>query len=194
MSSALRKAGFKIVDTIDTAAVPIGKPSLVCSRLLLIPSSVIFTDPRTGLSCDLNINDRLGLLNTYLIKHYCELNPALVDMIVYIKQWAKPLGLNSPSSRKKGPITFSSYALVMMSIGFLQVAHSAYTSGHRKLNNTPLSIGDCYRIFRKACPRLNRACCMGHFGCVCPSPCVAIRATRRIRWTGRLPRTCRYTS
>ncbi|KAJ7103725.1 hypothetical protein C8R44DRAFT_807984 [Mycena epipterygia] len=59
-------------------------------------------------------------MNTYLIKRYCELNPALVDMIAYIKQWAKPLGLNSPSSRNKGPITFSSYALVMMSIGFLQ--------------------------------------------------------------------------
>jgi hypothetical protein len=41
-------------------------------------------------------------------------------MMVFIKRWAKPLGLNSPS-RKGAPVTFSSYALMLMTIGLLQV-------------------------------------------------------------------------
>ncbi|KAJ7740938.1 hypothetical protein DFH07DRAFT_61880 [Mycena maculata] len=104
LAATLRKAGFKIVDVVSSAAVPI----------------VIFQDPATGLSCDINVNDRLGLLNSDLIRRYCELNHVLVDMVLYIKKWAKPLGLNHPSSRNRGPVTFSSYALVMMAIGFLQ--------------------------------------------------------------------------
>ncbi|KAJ6567718.1 hypothetical protein DFH09DRAFT_918693 [Mycena vulgaris] len=117
VARVLYKAGFKIIDSIPQASVPIGKASLL--TLYLEP-----TDTRTGHSCDLNINDRLGLLNSDLIKRYCELNPVLTDMLKYIKKWAKPLGLNSPSADKKGPITFSSYALVMMTIGFLQAGSS----------------------------------------------------------------------
>ncbi|KAJ7472262.1 hypothetical protein B0H11DRAFT_1729327 [Mycena galericulata] len=104
LAGVLRKAGFKVIDTIAGAAVPI----------------VIFQDPQTGHLCDINVNDRLGMLNSDLIRRYCELNPVLVDMVLYIKKWAKPLGLNAPSSRQRGPVTFSSYALVMMTIGFLQ--------------------------------------------------------------------------
>ncbi|KAJ7100601.1 hypothetical protein B0H15DRAFT_816648 [Mycena belliarum] len=103
LSRVLRKAGFKILEVVPDAAVPIVK----------------FQDPRTGQSCDINVNDRLGLYNSDLIKRYCELNPVLVDMIMFIKAWAKPRGLNNSGSRKM-PTTFSSYALVMMTIGFLQ--------------------------------------------------------------------------
>ena len=78
------------------------------------------TDPDTGLQCDINVNDQLGLLNTGLIKHYCDLLPILRPMIGFIKHWAKPLGLNSPSQLGQ-PATFSSYSLVLMTIGRLQV-------------------------------------------------------------------------
>ncbi|KAJ7040791.1 hypothetical protein C8F04DRAFT_919301, partial [Mycena alexandri] len=83
---------------------------------------VKFSDPATGHSVDLNVNERLGLLNSDLIKRYCELNPLLITMIQYIKLWAKPLGLNSPGRKAKGQgvVTFSSYALTMMTIGFMQ--------------------------------------------------------------------------
>jgi DNA polymerase sigma len=37
-----------------------------------------------------------------------------------IKRWAKSHGLNDPSGQG-GPVTFSSYALALMVIGFLQV-------------------------------------------------------------------------
>ena len=77
-------------------------------------------DPATGLDCDINVNDRLGLINTGLITRYCDLLPIVRPMIMYIKKWAKPLGLNSPSSLGQ-PVTFSSYALVLMTIGLLQV-------------------------------------------------------------------------
>jgi hypothetical protein len=48
-------------------------------------------------------------------------------MLKFIKGWAKPLGLNSPTV-KGGPVTFSSYALALMTIGFLQVRVSCGTS------------------------------------------------------------------
>ncbi|KAJ7363790.1 hypothetical protein DFH08DRAFT_837577 [Mycena albidolilacea] len=105
VTKILKKAGFFIFETLPQASVPIIK----------------FIDNRTGHRVDLNINDRLGVLNSDLIKRYCELNPVLVPMIQYVKLWAKPLGLNSPSrNHLNKPMTFSSYALVMMTIGFLQ--------------------------------------------------------------------------
>ncbi|KAK7050439.1 hypothetical protein R3P38DRAFT_2686481 [Favolaschia claudopus] len=112
IAKVLRKAGFHIADTVTDANVPIVK----------------FADKKTHHFVDLNVNDRLGVMNSELIKRYCELNPVLRPMIQYIKQWAKPLGLNRSSFNLKHPsnnflakpITFSSYALVMMTIGFLQ--------------------------------------------------------------------------
>ncbi|KAF8201099.1 hypothetical protein K438DRAFT_635992 [Mycena galopus ATCC 62051] len=105
VAKKLRKAGFWIFETLPTASVPIVK----------------FTDRNTGHDVDLNINDRLGVLNSDLIKRYCELNPVLIPMIRYIKLWAKPLGLNSPGRKARNmPVTFSSYALSMLTIGFLQ--------------------------------------------------------------------------
>ncbi|KAJ7621163.1 hypothetical protein FB45DRAFT_928543 [Roridomyces roridus] len=104
LALTLKRAGFKILDTVASASVPIVK----------------FKDLETGHVCDINVNDRLGVLNSDLVRRYCQLNPVLGDMIRYIKRWAKPLGLNSPSPTRGQPSTFSSYALVMMTIGFLQ--------------------------------------------------------------------------
>jgi DNA polymerase sigma len=78
------------------------------------------TDPETRTECDVNVNDQLGLRNTKMIKQYCDISPILRPMIRFIKCWAKPLGLNSPSKHGQ-PVTFSSYALVLMIIGLLQV-------------------------------------------------------------------------
>ncbi|KAJ6466951.1 hypothetical protein C8R45DRAFT_1020578 [Mycena sanguinolenta] len=104
VANKLKRAGFHIFETISGASVPIVK----------------FADKNTGHHVDLNVNDRLGVINSDLIKRYCQLNPVLIPMIRYIKLWAKPLGLNSPSRLRDKPITFSSYGLVMMTIAFLQ--------------------------------------------------------------------------
>jgi len=80
---------------------------------------VKFHDPRSGLDCDLNINDRLGMLNSAMIKEYCDIHPLLRPLLSRIKEWAKPLGLNNPSP-PRGPKSFSSYALSLMTISFLQ--------------------------------------------------------------------------
>jgi hypothetical protein len=123
LAKTLQKAGFRVTEALPKARVPIGMYSLTLLLPLSTPPAVKFTDPVTGHVCDINVNERLGLMNSDLIKRYCQLSPALVQMLVYIKKWAKPLGHNFPSSTKKGvPVTFSSYALVLMTIGFLQVS------------------------------------------------------------------------
>ncbi|KAF8066819.1 hypothetical protein FPV67DRAFT_1496629 [Lyophyllum atratum] len=103
LARILREAGFREIQCIPNAAVPIVK----------------FKDPRTRLECDINVNERLGLLNSDLLKAYCDASPLLRPMLMLIKLWAKPLGLNSPSPFREVP-SFSSYALALMTIGFLQ--------------------------------------------------------------------------
>ncbi|PBK71449.1 hypothetical protein ARMSODRAFT_1083602 [Armillaria solidipes] len=107
IGSLLRKKSYQSVSVIDSASVPIVK----------------FRDPITDMDCDLNINDRLGLHNSDMVKRYCDLSPLLRPMVRVIKKWAKPLKLNSPSIRSGGRVTFSSYALTLITIAFLQTHH-----------------------------------------------------------------------
>lgn len=55
-----------------------------------------------------------------MIAHYCKLFPPLPALLLAVKKWAKSLGLNNPSGRG-GSASFSSYALSVMTIGYLQV-------------------------------------------------------------------------
>ncbi|KAI0288303.1 hypothetical protein BC826DRAFT_697603 [Russula brevipes] len=104
VSTVLYRSGFKILQKVPTANVPIVK----------------FKDPITGIQCDLNINDQLGSMNTSLIQHYCDILPVLRPLVLAIKRWARPLGYNSPAGAPGVPVTFSSYALTIMTIGLLQ--------------------------------------------------------------------------
>lgn len=72
-----------------------------------------------GIDCDINVNDQLGCINSYMIAHYCELVPLLRPLVFAIKQWARSHGFNNPSGNG-GAVTFSSYCLTLMTIGFLQ--------------------------------------------------------------------------
>lgn len=101
----LRKAGFTNVMAIPKATVPIVK----------------FYDPRTQLHVDLNCNNRLGLINTALLRTYCDLWAPLRLMILFIKTWAKARSLNDPSGAN-GPSSFSSYCLALMCVAFMQVS------------------------------------------------------------------------
>lgn len=104
VSTVLWKSGFQILQKVPTATVPIVK----------------FKDPSTDIQCDLNINDQLGSVNTSLIQQYCDILPVLRPLLLAIKRWARPLGYNSPAGAPGEPITFSSYALAIMTIGLLQ--------------------------------------------------------------------------
>ena len=83
--------------------------------------SVKFIDARTSFACDINVNEQLGLRNTGMIKRYCDVIPILRPMVWSLKRWAKGLGMNDPSGNR-GAVTFSSYALMLMTISFLQVS------------------------------------------------------------------------
>ncbi|KAG2127988.1 hypothetical protein DEU56DRAFT_819796 [Suillus clintonianus] len=103
LALTMRYAGFTDVEAIPWARVPIVK----------------FTDPSSGLHIDINVNERLGLMNTDLIKTYCDVVPSLRYLVSAIKKWARPRALNQPSA--SGALqTFNSYALVLMTIAWLQ--------------------------------------------------------------------------
>lgn len=91
--------------------------------VLTLPVEVKFRDPESGLDCDINVNGLLGLYNSIMIKEYCDAHPFLRPLLYRIKKWAKGVGLNSPSPVRGSPVSFSSYALALMTIGFLQVRH-----------------------------------------------------------------------
>lgn len=94
---------------------------------------VKFTDPASGIHIDINVNERLGLINTDLIKTYCDIVPNLRYLVSAIKQWARPRALNQPSAVATLR-TFNSYALVLMTIGWLQVRSVLLLLDHRNLN------------------------------------------------------------
>lgn len=89
------------------------------------PIPVKFTDPVTGIKCDVNVNDRLGLINTEMISHYMTLSPVLRPLLIVIKHWAKHTGLYA-SGPQAGPRLFNSYALNLMTIAVLQVTSHAF--------------------------------------------------------------------
>ncbi|KAG1883761.1 hypothetical protein F4604DRAFT_1736199 [Suillus subluteus] len=103
LALTMRFAGFTDVEAIPWARVPIVK----------------LTDPASGLHIDINVNERLGLMNTGLIKTYCDIVPSLRSLVSAIKKWARPRALNQPSA-SEATRTFNSYALVLMTVGWLQ--------------------------------------------------------------------------
>lgn len=86
---------------------------------------VKFKDRTSGLDCDLNVNERLGIINSDMIKEYCDNSRVLRPLLFSIKEWAKPLQLNSPSGVGI-PASFSSYAFALMTITFLQVSRCSF--------------------------------------------------------------------
>ncbi|KIJ60754.1 hypothetical protein HYDPIDRAFT_31971 [Hydnomerulius pinastri MD-312] len=104
LAGALQRNRYTSVQPIPKANVPIVK----------------FYDPRLKLHMDINVNDRLGLINSYMIQTYCDLLPGLRSVIAAIKLWAGPLGLNAPGQVRGRPVTFSTYALTLMTLGWLQ--------------------------------------------------------------------------
>lgn len=98
-----------------------------CSLTFVPP--VKLTDPDTGMSCDVNINNRLGVFNTALLRQYCLRAPSLARYLRTVKLWVKSVDLNNPSGEiDKGPRSFSSYAITLMTVAYLQVRLRARSS------------------------------------------------------------------
>ncbi|KNF03991.1 hypothetical protein PSTG_02701 [Puccinia striiformis f. sp. tritici PST-78] len=105
LSHIFINADFKDVKPIPMARTPILK----------------FRSPNGIFSVDLNCNNLLGCQNSKLIRSYYELSPLVFrPLALVIKKWAKARGYCDPSG-SQGPISASSYTLVLLLIAYLQV-------------------------------------------------------------------------
>ncbi|KAI8970565.1 hypothetical protein BD414DRAFT_540846 [Trametes punicea] len=103
VAQLLQDNGYTHVSCIPNAAVPIVK----------------LTDPETEMSCDMNVNRRLGLYNTALLRQYCLRCPGLSKFLREIKIWVKSVNLNNPAVDGLPP-SFSSYAITLMTVALYQ--------------------------------------------------------------------------
>ncbi|XP_035494554.1 poly(A) RNA polymerase GLD2 isoform X2 [Scophthalmus maximus] len=77
-----------------------------------------FKDKDSNLEFDLNINNTVGIRNTFLLRSYAYADLRIRPMILVIKKWARHHQINDAS---KG--TLSSYTLVLMVLHYLQTRH-----------------------------------------------------------------------
>ncbi|KAH9896842.1 hypothetical protein C8Q73DRAFT_687421 [Cubamyces lactineus] len=103
LAKRLRHYGYLDVSSIAKASVPIVK----C------------TEPETGVTFDVNVNNRLGVYNTALLRQYCLLNRTLPYLLKVVKLWMHSKYLNKASGMD-GPPSFSSYAITLMTIALYQ--------------------------------------------------------------------------
>jgi len=99
IAESLSASGMLEVSARSTARIPI----------------VQFTDPLTGLECDISFNNPLAICNTRLLKAYSEVDPRVVPLVFIIKRWAKARCMNNP-----GEGTLSSYGYILCLIHYLQ--------------------------------------------------------------------------
>ncbi len=97
----------------------------------------------------------MGMHNSEMINEYCALSPVLRPLLFSIKEWAKPLGLNTPSGGLGVSVSFSSYALALMTIAFLQVRPLMLYSLLVLIRRSP-GAGASFRTCRTVCRRWSR--------------------------------------
>ncbi|KAK3789528.1 hypothetical protein RRG08_004598 [Elysia crispata] len=74
-----------------------------------------FYDQVSGVECDLNINNLIGIRNTHLLRHYAYMDWRVRPLILFIKKWARFHDINDASKK-----SISSYSLSLMLIHYLQ--------------------------------------------------------------------------
>ncbi|KAF9093838.1 hypothetical protein BGX29_009783 [Mortierella sp. GBA35] len=99
VARVLQRGGMIQVQPIMNARVPIVK----------------FVDPVTRTNCDVNTNHVLGIHNSELIRCYTMIDHRVRPFLYCVKALVKKQGINDSSQS-----WLSSYAYVMMAIGFLQ--------------------------------------------------------------------------
>ncbi|XP_061672722.1 poly(A) RNA polymerase GLD2 isoform X2 [Syngnathoides biaculeatus] len=87
-------------------------------RLCLIRAKVPilrFQEKGSNLVFDLNVNNTVGIRNTFLLKSYAYVEPRIRPLVVVVKKWARHHQINDASQG-----TLSSYALALMVLHYLQ--------------------------------------------------------------------------
>ncbi|XP_072289734.1 poly(A) RNA polymerase GLD2 [Eucyclogobius newberryi] len=88
-------------------------------RVLLIRAKVPilrFKDRGCNLEFDLNVNNTVGIRNTFLLRSYTHADIRIRPLMLVIKKWARHCEINDAS---KG--TLSSYTLALMALNYLQI-------------------------------------------------------------------------
>ncbi|KAF9117098.1 hypothetical protein BGX27_003560 [Mortierella sp. AM989] len=119
LANAFRKHGMQKVFCVPRAKVPIVK----------------LWDPELHLSCDMNINTPLGLLNTRMIKTYVAIDPRVRPFAMIIKHWARRRVLNDAANGG----TISTYTWICIVINFLQMRSPPILP---KLHKIPHTLSD----------------------------------------------------
>jgi DNA polymerase sigma len=104
LAAYLRAAGMHRVEPITRAKVPIVK----------------FVEPRSQLECDVGLGNVLALRNTALVCAYLATDARMRPLALAVKHWARARNINEPSAQ-----TLSSYAYVLLVVGYLQCAQPA---------------------------------------------------------------------
>ncbi|KAF9918272.1 hypothetical protein BX616_009664 [Lobosporangium transversale] len=74
-------------------------------------------DPELQLSCDMNINTQLGIMNSRMVKTYVAIDRRVRPFAMIIKHWARKRVLNDAANGG----TISTYTWICMVINFLQM-------------------------------------------------------------------------
>jgi hypothetical protein len=99
LGAVLTAGGMENVQARSTARIPI----------------VLFTDPVSGMDCDISFNNPLAIRNTLLLASYSVIDPRVRQLAYVIKHWAKQRKANSPHEG-----TLSSYGYLLCLVHFLQ--------------------------------------------------------------------------
>ncbi|XP_066510043.1 poly(A) RNA polymerase GLD2-like [Hoplias malabaricus] len=89
----------------------IEKPQLIRAKVPILK----FTHRISGVEFDLNVNNVVGIRNTFLLRTYAYIEKRVRPLILVIKKWASHHRINDAS---RG--TLSSYTLVLMVLHYLQ--------------------------------------------------------------------------
>ncbi|XP_068166623.1 poly(A) RNA polymerase GLD2 isoform X2 [Antennarius striatus] len=93
----------------------IGKTQLIRAKVPILR----FREKGSELEFDLNINNTVGIRNTFLLRSYAHADVRVRPIILVVKKWARHNQINDAS---KG--TLSSYGLVLMILHYLQTVRT----------------------------------------------------------------------
>jgi len=108
LAALLEEEGMEEVVPRPTARIPI----------------VLFRDSKTGLDCDISVENPLALRNTQLLHQYSRVDPRVRALAYVVKHWARARKMNNASGG-----TLSSYAYILMVLHFLQTAAAGVGRG-----------------------------------------------------------------
>ncbi|XP_075694904.1 poly(A) RNA polymerase GLD2 isoform X2 [Rhinoderma darwinii] len=89
----------------------IERPQLIRAKVPIVK----FRDKVSGVEFDLNVNNVVGIRNTFLLRSYAHTENRVRPLVLAVKRWAGHHGINDAS---RG--TLSSYSLVLMVLHYLQ--------------------------------------------------------------------------